>query len=100
MSNGAVLTFPVTTTNERVAIVAKEYRQLLSVQADEQRLPYLLERLVVWLMPLLISGFALKFFMSRCQPTSGNATAAREAKATRLTDDPALCLPTHGQACE
>lgn len=100
MSNGAQLTFPATTTNERAAIVAKDYLRLLSVQADDQRLPYLLEWLTVWLTPLLISGFALKVFMTRHQFASRNATAARAAKTERRTDDPELCLPTHGQAWE
>ena len=54
MSNGTRLTFPAPTTHERAALVASEYRQLLDVEADQQREPYLLEMLAIWLAPCLL----------------------------------------------
>jgi hypothetical protein len=62
MSNGTRLTFPATATDERVAFVASEYHQLLNVEADEQRGPYLLEMLAIWFVPcccLLVAGLAV-----------------------------------------
>jgi hypothetical protein len=58
MSNGTQLQFPALTTNERVALVASEYRQLLDVEAGEQRGPYLLELLAIWLAPWLLLAVA------------------------------------------
>ena len=54
MSNGTRLTFPAPTTHERAALVASEYRQLLDVEADQQRGPYLLQMLATWLAPCLL----------------------------------------------
>jgi len=54
MSNGTRLTFPAPTTRERAALVASEYRQLLDVEVDEQRGPYLLQMLAMWLAPCLL----------------------------------------------
>jgi hypothetical protein len=64
MSNGTRLTFPAPTTHERAALVASEYHQLLDVEAGEQRAPYLLHMLAIWLAPflLLIAGLALSLF--------------------------------------
>ena len=60
MSNGTRLKFPAPTTDERAAIVASEYRQLLNVEAEDQRGPYLLRLLAIWLAPwLLVAGLAL-----------------------------------------
>lgn len=61
MWNDTRLTFPATTTSERAAFVASEYRQLLDIEADKQRGPYLLLMLAVWLAPvvlLLVAGLA------------------------------------------
>lgn len=60
MANGTRLTFPATTTNERVEFVASEYRQLLNVEADRQSVPYLLRWLAIWLAPLVAAGLALR----------------------------------------
>src|SRR3972149_325001 len=49
MSNGTRLKFPAPTTHERAALVASEYRQLLDAEADQQREPYLLAVLAIWL---------------------------------------------------
>jgi hypothetical protein len=65
MVNGTRLTFPAITTDERVAFVESEYRQLLSDEADSQRGPYLLEFIMLWLAPLFITGLALQFFFRR-----------------------------------
>jgi len=54
MPNGTRLQFPAPTTDERAAVVASEYRQLLDVEADEQRGPYLLALLAIWLAPCLL----------------------------------------------
>jgi hypothetical protein len=70
MSNGTRLTFPATTTDERAAFVASEYRQLLNVKADEQKGPYLLGMLALWLAPvlLLIAGFAASLIWRGYKP--------------------------------
>ncbi len=64
MSNGTRLKFPAPTTPEQAALVASEYHQLLGVEANAQRAPYLLHMLVIWLAPglLLIAGLALSRF--------------------------------------
>ncbi|MEO7728688.1 MAG: hypothetical protein ABIS45_15650 [Burkholderiales bacterium] len=62
MANGARLSFPATTTDARAAVVAGEYNQLLQTEAEQQRTPYLLVVLVVWLVPLLGTGTALLLF--------------------------------------
>ena len=61
MPNGTRLQFPAPTTDERAAIVASEYRQLLDVEADEQKGPYLLAMLAIWLAPYLLLVAALTF---------------------------------------
>ena len=61
MSNGTRLKFPAPTTHERAALVASEYRQLLDVEADEQKGPYLLAMLAIWLAPYLLLVAALTF---------------------------------------
>ncbi len=70
MSNGTQLTFPAPTTDERAALVASEYRQLLNAEADQKRGPYLLEMLAIWLAPglLLFAGLALSLFDWRVIP--------------------------------
>jgi len=64
MSNGTRLKFPAPTTHEQAALVASEYHQLLDVEADEQRGPYLLAMLAILLAPglLLFAGLALSRF--------------------------------------
>ena len=59
MSNGEQLQFPAITPAERAAVVENEYRGLLHARANGHRWLYLLQRLVWWLAPLLIAGFAL-----------------------------------------
>ena len=70
MSNGTRLKFPASTTDERAALVASEYRQLLDVEAGEQRGPYLLAMLAIWLAPwvLLVAGLTLSLFEWRIIP--------------------------------
>jgi len=68
MPNGTRLTFPATTTEERVAFVRGEYRQLLDAEADEQRGPYLLEMLAIWLAPLLVAGLAVNLICRGYKP--------------------------------
>jgi len=65
MSNGTRLQFPAPTTDERAAVVASEYRQLLDVEADEQRGPYLLKMLAIWLAPflLLVAGSIISHYV-------------------------------------
>jgi len=58
MLNGARLTFPAITTDERVTFFEGEYRQALSAEADLLRGPYLLELLALWFAPILLAGFA------------------------------------------
>jgi hypothetical protein len=58
MPNGTRMAFPATTTSEQAAHFASEYRQLLNVKAAEQRGPYLLAMLAIWLAPLLVAGLA------------------------------------------
>jgi len=64
MSNGTRLKFPAPTTHEQAALVASEYHQLLDVEADEQKGPYLLAMLAIWLAPylLLVAGLTLSLF--------------------------------------
>ena len=63
MSNGARLTFPATTSGERVALVTGEYSQLLNAEASERRGLYMLGVAVVWLLPcvtLLVVGLVTR----------------------------------------
>ena len=83
MSNGTRLTFPAITTDERAAIVESEYRELLNLQAEEQRVPYLMEMLALWLAPLLAAGLALR---------------PRRAGSQRTVNDSALCSTTNREA--
>lgn len=89
MSNGTRLTFPATTTDERAAFVATEYRQLLNIEADKQRGPYLAEMLAIWLGPLLVAGVAVSLLCrgyrtalatiirgSRARPSAARALAS------------------------
>jgi hypothetical protein len=74
MSNGTRLTFPATTTGERIAFVRGEYSQLLNVKADEQKGPYLLEMLAIWLAPVLlplVAGFAVRLICRGYKPPLG-----------------------------
>lgn len=87
MSNGTRLKFPATTTDERAALVASEYRQLLNVEADEQRGPYLLQMLAIWLAPcLLLVGelFRIMFGNEQRKPrkraTIASMTAIQQAR--------------------
>ena len=103
MANGHRLAFPAFTTDQRASIVESEYRQLLDVRANEQRWPFLLERLAWWLVPLLIAGGALKSFSSgfdgHKSPRS-KTNAGGVAHAAKRAADAAVCLPAHGQAWE
>ncbi len=65
MSNGTRLKFPAPTTDERAAVVASEYRQLLDVEADEQSGPYLLAMLAIWLAPYLLLVLTLSLYQWR-----------------------------------
>ena len=78
MENGALLEFPAITTDQRAAIVADEYRQLLTVAASDQRWPFLLERLILWLAPLLVAGVAVTQFR-RNHPAESERTKANRA---------------------
>jgi hypothetical protein len=82
MSNGTRLTFPATTTGERVAFVRGEYSQLLDVKADEQRGPYLLEMLAIWLAPLLIAGFAVSRICRGYKPPLGRVIPGGHSPAS------------------
>jgi hypothetical protein len=73
MPNGMQLAFPATTTDERAAFVASEYRQLLGVQADKQRGQYLLAILVLWLAPLLLAGLSVSLICRAYKPPPGSA---------------------------
>jgi hypothetical protein len=70
MSNGARLSFPAPTTRERAALVASEYRQLLDAEADEQRGPYLLAMLAIWLAPWLLLVAGMANYSALCSPTN------------------------------
>ena len=71
MSNGTRLNFPSPTTHEQAALVAGEYRQLLDVEADEQRGPYALAMLALWFAPcfLLVAGWAVSLIWRGYQPS-------------------------------
>jgi len=117
MSNGARLTFPAPTTDERAALVASEYRQLLDVEAYEQRGPYLLQMLAIWLAPylLLVASLAVNLIWRGYQPplskvipgghspsSIGRAVASAFAISgfgallMRMANYSALCSPTNG----
>jgi hypothetical protein len=73
MSNGTRLKFPAPTTEERAALVASEYRQLLHAEAGEQRGPHLLKMLAIWFAPwlLLAGGLAvILIYSALCSPTN------------------------------
>ena len=78
MSNGAELIFPAATTAEQVGLVASEYRDLLKVEATEQRVPYLLKLLAIWLAPLLVAGLAAGLISRETQHTLGWGNSARQ----------------------
>ena len=59
MSNGKQLDFPAITTDERAAIVEREYHGLLQARASGQHWLYLLERVALWLAALMLAGLAL-----------------------------------------
>ncbi len=88
MPNGARLTFPAPTTRERAALVASEYRQLLNAEADEQRGPYLLAMLAIWLAPwlLLVMARAVAFVI---------ATSGIDALLRQMANYFALCSPAN-----
>lgn len=60
MSNGTQLFFPAITTDARAELVAGEYRAVLNAEAAQQRVPYVLEMLALWLAPLVAAGLALR----------------------------------------
>ena len=59
MSNGKQLDFPAITTDERAAIVEREYHGLLQARASGQHWLYLIERVALWLAALLLAGLVL-----------------------------------------
>lgn len=76
MSNGTRLTFPATTTGERVALVRGEYSQLLDAEASERSGLYMLGIAAVWLLPcvmLLVAGLATGLIYRGHQPPLGRA---------------------------
>ena len=114
MLNGTRLTFPAFTPDKLAAVVENEYRQLLSVQADEQRGQFLLARLAIWLAPLLIAGLAVRLLCRAATslnphaetPTRWSAAWWREKQsvpfARRIDSRPlqmakysAVCSPTN-----
>jgi hypothetical protein len=78
MSNGTRLTFPATATGERVAFVRGEYRQLLDTEADEQRGPYLLKMLAIWLAPLLVAGLVAGLLRRGYKPPLSRVIPGRD----------------------
>ena len=54
MSNGARLTFPETTTGERVTFVTGEYSRLLNAEVSERGRLYMLELAAVWVLPCMM----------------------------------------------
>ena len=73
MSNGMRLTFPPNTTDDQAAYFASEYHQLLNVEADQQRRPYLLKILAIWLATVLlpIAGIAASLIYRGNEPSPG-----------------------------
>ena len=63
MMNGADLEFPAVTTGGQAALVAAEYRDFLNSKAQEQRWPYLMALLAIWIVPcasLLAAASAIR----------------------------------------
>ncbi len=90
--NGTRLAFPSFTTDARAALVVNEYHKLLIAEADQQRIPYLLDVLVVWLVPLLGAGLALRLSRRsgsewRIIPDSAHQPAASSAGGDRRLHD-------------
>ena len=91
MWNDTPLIFPATTTNERVAFVAGEYGQLLNVEAERQRWPYLLKMLAIWLAPIvlllvggMVTGLICRGYQrstSRTNPRGPSSSAGERAVA-------------------
>ena len=90
MANGMRLAFPAATTAARAALVADEYNGLLRKEADQLRLAYLLEILVVWFVPIVGMGFALQLARHGAwRPAGADATPpARELHAERNDPKP------------
>jgi hypothetical protein len=68
MPNGAQLKFPSIATDERIELVAGEYRALLDDEAAAQRAQYVILLLAIWLTPifvLLAAGLAGNQVLSR-----------------------------------
>jgi hypothetical protein len=88
MSNGMRLKFPAITTDERVAFVESEYRELLTLEADTQRGPYLLELLLLWLAPLFVTGLLMQLFFRRDWLASNNSAICSPANGDVQQDGP------------
>jgi hypothetical protein len=87
MANGARLTFPAGTTAERAAIVENEYRQIVDASADAQRASFLLDRLMLWLAPLLLAAGAFAFFApSRVGSRAAGARRRPQQAETRCCE--------------
>jgi hypothetical protein len=85
MSNGAQLTFPATTTGEQSALVASEYRQLLSAEANKQKGPYLLGMLAVWLAPAVLlpaCGWLVRLIAREYTPARERTTPRGHSSST------------------
>jgi len=84
MPNGMRLKFPAPTTHEQAALVASEYHQLLDVEAGEQRGPYLLHMLAIWLAPflLLVAGLAIKLVWRGYAPALGKMIPGGYSKSS------------------
>ncbi|HEV7821618.1 MAG TPA: hypothetical protein VGO84_10595 [Burkholderiales bacterium] len=87
MQNGRQLEFPAFTTADRAAVVAGEYRELLDVQASQQRWPFLLARLAWWLAPLLVAGLAFLRVIG-----TGRASGAPRGIAFLLRSNTAMAI--------
>ena len=74
MSNGAQLTFPATTTGAQSALVASEYRELPSAEANKQIGPYLLKMLAIWLVPLLVVVLTISLIRRGHKPAPDSVT--------------------------
>src|SRR5476651_2319759 len=82
MSNGARLSFPAITTDARAEFVASEYSQLLNIEAEQQRWPYLLEMLLLWFAPLLAAAWLISGTGKR---TDDDSMASRAAHSATLS---------------
>ncbi len=82
MPNGARLSFPATTTNQRVSIVRGDYFRVLEAEAGERRTAYVLKIASIWLLPcMLLVGMGLVggLIVDMCLPANrGSFTRGRQ----------------------